>query len=166
VIKDCGAACVAIVGGIVGAPDAGFARTKRAVDPDGDGLASMLDLVNGLTSFGIESQAVHASSLSVPAGVNILHVSASDSSTGEDHFIVSQELPAGRYQFYCPPLGVKSGDSTALEGMWSGYYVHVESSDERPAWYGATLVLAGLAIGAIVALVIHRSKQPTEVARA
>ncbi len=166
VIKDCGAASVSIVCGLLGASHVEFANAKQVVDPDGDGLASMLDLVNGLSSFGFEAQAVQSKELRVPEGVNILHVSASDKSSGEDHFIVSQELPQGQYQFYCPPLGVKTGDSTALEGMWSGRYVHVELPSRRRLWVGVAVVVGGVALGVGASMLKGRAKSAAEFGNA
>lgn len=165
-LKDCGASCVAIVGNLAGPAEVPFERAKELVDPDGDGLASMHDLVRGLATLGIAATSMQSSSLEVPDGVNILHVTASETSGAEDHFIVSEELPDGRFRFYCPPLGTKTGGRTALEGMWSGCFIRVGAPREHTWLMPVSIATVGLLVGAFGARAVRGAQRGREVVHA
>jgi hypothetical protein len=151
---DCGAYCVAITAAIVREEALEFTAAKSLVDSDGDGLCSMADLQHGLGQIGIASSAFESRTRDIPGGINILFVKSTASTAEADHFIVSQELPDGRFRFFAPPIGTRVSDGAFLRDLWQGRFLHLDGSESwsPPSW---ALVLCGLAASI---LVFHASK--------
>lgn len=159
-VRNCGATCVAIISGCVRPTSVAVAEARELVDSDGDGLASMADLLHGLESLGIVASFRHTDDQSLPPGLNILHVRSAKHSAVADHFIVSDQLAGGRFRLFCPPTGIIVGEADSLSGRWSGDYIAIHAKFQIDVVFGIVLIVT---IGLVGGLLIRRYSRRIQV---
>lgn len=124
--KGCGASCLSYLSMRLTDDECSYREAVGLVDPDGDGICSLADLVRGLETIGIEAIPLSKGTEELPAGISLLHVKSSEHAPRPDHFIVSERSDSGISHFYFPGAGSAHHADVNILDLWEGVYLRLE----------------------------------------
>jgi ABC-type bacteriocin/lantibiotic exporter with double-glycine peptidase domain len=159
IVRDCGAFCVAYVCRDLGVSPISVRDARDLVDPDGDGLSSLLDLSQGLASFGVSAIVMRADGKHVPDGTSILHVRSSVGGQQPNHFVVCKRLEDGRVLVYSPPTTAEIGAPPHLLERWGGDYIRIAPNWWRSLWIRLFVLGGAVLVGGLIAFTRSRGNR-------
>jgi hypothetical protein len=150
--RSCGVYCAAIaLARATNTEPMPFRDVERAVDANGDGLSSALEIVEYLRVHGLKPVALQEplGRKAIPRRLSILRVRASPSvQEGGGHFIVVEPTSAGQLLVYDLPRGYGLANDRELLEAWDGFWVDVSPEQQGGlAALGCAMLGFGLGIG-------------------
>lgn len=123
-------------------------EVEAVVDPDGDGMCSVADLVRGFDAFGVDAEPMVSDARVLPQALCVLLIRTNEKTHRPDHFAAMEPGPGGQYMVYMPPDGLASVTGTHLVDRWEGVFLRLRFRSERASEF---LPACGWGAGAGVA---------------
>ncbi len=125
--RGCGTYAAAFLATRVGGLHVGYSPLDRTVDPDGDGVSSILDLKRAVVALGLTVEAYHSPDKELPTRPAILRLASSENRQ-PPHFVYVEPGAGDSYSVFYAPVGVISWPSEDLVKLWDGNFVALETS--------------------------------------